>query len=185
MSELDIAKQTRVLQLLHALGKTSGEVARSLAREGIIGVPDEPCLCPIARYLELNDVEMPFVSSMEIRAGGELLLVSDEVPDPVAEFIKAFDRFPWDYRDLLDEEWLQYHELGARVMTGHALSAVEASAICLDLHRRGIDVAVRIIDRIAYVNPVGPYTTTDEVRALYAFVLASPTPVQWHERWPA
>jgi len=69
-------------------------------------------------------------------------------------------------------------------MTTHALSAVEASAICQDLHRRGIDVAVHIIDRIAHVSPVGEVTTTEEVTALAAFLDASPT-VQWHKRWPA
>jgi len=70
-------------------------------------------------------------------------------------------------------------------VTLHALSTVEASAICLDLHRQGIHVAVRIIDRVAHVSPIGDCGTWEEVTALAAFLAASPTPVQWHERWPA
>ena len=65
-------------------------------------------------------------------------------------------------------------------MTLHALSTVEASAICLDLHRQGIDVAVRIIDRVAHLYPTADVTTREEVTALHAFIRHTDSRVSWH-----
>jgi len=110
MSHVDMNEnQTRVLQLLRDLGGTKEEVAATLGEQGITGIPDDPCLCPIVNYLEQNDIAVTSVSSMEIRAWGELLLVSDEVPEPVAEFINEFDAYPWDFRDLVNQQWLEEH----------------------------------------------------------------------------
>jgi hypothetical protein len=100
-------KRTRVLQLLRDLGSTPDEVASSLAAQDVTGVPDDPRCCPIANYLHDSGIAVTLVCSMEIRAWGELLLVSGEVPEPVAEFIKAFDDFPRDFPGIVDEQWLE------------------------------------------------------------------------------
>lgn len=101
----DETKQAHVLLLLGELGGTSESVAASLAERGVTGRPAEPGCCPIAAYLKQSGVDVTYVSSMEIHVGDEKLLVCDEVPGQVAQFIIDFDSFPDGYKELLDPAW--------------------------------------------------------------------------------
>lgn len=88
----------RLEAFLASLGATADEVAETLRRKGVRGLPCVPGACPVARAIE-RDLGSPG------RCGVSLAWTDDHedsvaMPEPVAEFVKAFDR--GRYADLQD-----------------------------------------------------------------------------------
>lgn len=93
--------ETLARQLLADLGRTREEVATTLTRLGVTGIPGTPRYCPIARYLQGNGVPATYVSCIRVVwEGGPLSGVL--VLDPVSDFVTAFDDEPDDFPALVD-----------------------------------------------------------------------------------
>jgi hypothetical protein len=107
MSELRQLKQ-RTTGLLKGLGSTADEVAESLGRSGVEGVPKSNRSCAVARYVTAVMGGEPGVRSVAVgpcslvvnlvrpedaRPAGRLLV---QLPKPVRQFVSAFDagQFP-------------------------------------------------------------------------------------------
>ncbi|RKS70682.1 hypothetical protein BZB76_5158 [Actinomadura pelletieri DSM 43383] len=105
-------------QVLSKLGNTHSAVAARLRAAQVTGRPGDPCACPIARYvLARVRVHVPsgpvlvtvtdkvFVD-IDAPSGDGYRSVSATVPEPVTEFITAFDyddhEPPCLYGDLIE-----------------------------------------------------------------------------------
>ena len=90
--------ETRVPELLDALGKTSDEVAASLTEKGIKGQEGVGCACPIYNYLVSEGVAVREIDGeravIEPEWIGEMPVLVD-LSDPVANFIYFFDQGHW------------------------------------------------------------------------------------------
>lgn len=99
-------------RLLRGLGKTRAQVAATLRRAGVKGRRLHPLFCPVANWLneQFTGKSVKFeVGPCEIwvlkHTGRHFVGYADiTTPDPVSDFIKAFDdgRFA---KDLLAEDW--------------------------------------------------------------------------------
>jgi hypothetical protein len=100
--ELAPVEYRRVVDAVAALGATADEVADTLQRAGIAGVPLDPTRCPIARYV---DHRFPgLVKRLVVSTSSKSLsvsLVSGPIPGPVGEFIDRFDHE--EYPDLIEK----------------------------------------------------------------------------------
>jgi hypothetical protein len=80
---------------LHALGSTADEVANTLLVGGYRGTRNKCSACPVAAYLAAKFPDYtPLVGPGEVRIakpGDVDWLVYVDMPDPVAQFVHAFD----------------------------------------------------------------------------------------------
>lgn len=83
--------EQRITALLAALGDTDQQVAETLEQLGLRGVPQNPCRCPIAAYLNSHGVGPVMAAEYEVWAGaaGEDFVVP--TTEAVGHFITAFD----------------------------------------------------------------------------------------------
>lgn len=88
----------RLEAFLASLGASADEVADTLRSKGVRGLPCAPGACPIARAIE-RDLGSPGRCGVS-HAWTEDREDSVAMPEPVAEFVKAFDR--GRYADLQD-----------------------------------------------------------------------------------
>ena len=102
-----VKMKARTARLLTDLGGNLDEVAATLGRLGIRGVPGKPDRCPVARYLQANDIRVSYVSSLHAELGNPRSGVEVLMPDPAAEFICDFDETPQRYPNLIEDESAQ------------------------------------------------------------------------------
>lgn len=70
-------------------------------------------------------------------------------------------------------------------VAAHPISAYMAAAICQDLHnRKDLDLAVQIVHRVIHLYPERPFTASEEVTALAAFIRVTDGRLAWHARRP-
>jgi|GEM_PF-3526109 len=94
----DVAAHAR--QLLESLGKRPEQVAATLARAGVRGVPGDARSCAVARFLGAVVACDPDIRGVAVTASELVVLrrrwwvrpVTVELPEPVREFVAAFDR---------------------------------------------------------------------------------------------
>ena len=82
---------TQVKEALDALGKNAGEVAATLRRLRITGIPEVCASCPVARYLRSVTQKEIECDYKETWNGGSGEICSVPIPDPVRDFMFAFD----------------------------------------------------------------------------------------------
>lgn len=95
--------KARATQLIADLGGNVDEIAASLKRLGIRGVPGDGCLCPIARYLLANGVNAVYIGPLWIEFEEEEIPERVVTPVTACQFITAFDEYPERYDALIGE----------------------------------------------------------------------------------
>ncbi len=93
--------------VLNRLGSTKEDVADTIAAAGVVGLLKEARGCALGNYLELQGYTKPSVfPSVEPATEEEVLVVLVDgwagvvAPQPVAEFVAAYDRGA--FADLVD-----------------------------------------------------------------------------------
>ena len=91
--------ETRVRELLDALGSTTDQIAASLKAKGIKGLLGHGCSCPIYNYLVGEGVPVREVDSDQVTVeppAPDAPLVLVDLTDSVSDFVWSFDlgRYP-------------------------------------------------------------------------------------------
>jgi hypothetical protein len=102
-------------RVLSDLGNTHPSVVATLRAAQVTGRPGDPCACPIARYVlarvrehvpsdpVLVTVTDQVFVDIEAPSGDGYQWVSAAIPEPVTEFITAFDYGDHDAPSLCDD----------------------------------------------------------------------------------
>ena len=88
------SRETRVLELLDALGNTGSEIAVTLAAKGIKVVRCRSDSCPISNYLTSEGMSVLAVTDENVvlrKGGNDFVAPMVPLPRQVADFVHGFD----------------------------------------------------------------------------------------------